>query len=94
MADVNGFVSELIRQRGLGEQARADMTVEVNSRLDDMILDQLDSEAALDEYNFLCDAGDQTQLRAFLEAAIADIDALEAQVLENFRKSYRVRSPA
>lgn len=88
MADVNGFVSELIRQRGLSEQVRSDLSAQVNSRLDDMILDQLDSEAALDEYNFLCDAGDETQLRAFLEAAIPDFDDLENQVLERFRKSY------
>ena len=89
MADVNGFVSDLIRQRGLAEQARPDLLAEVNSRLDDMVLDQLDSEAALDEYNFLCDAGDQTQLRAFLQAAIPDLESLEAQVLDDFRKSCR-----
>ena len=89
MADVNGFVSDLIRQKGLSEQARSDLLAEVNSRLDDMVLDQLDSEAALDEYNFLCDAGDQTQLRAFLQAAIPDLDVLEKQVLDDFRKSYR-----
>ena len=88
MADVNGFVSELIRQRGLSEQDRPDLQAEVNSRLDDMILDQLDSEAALDEYNFLCDGGDETQLRAFLQAAIPDLDTLEKQVFEDFRKSY------
>ncbi|HLY06775.1 MAG TPA: hypothetical protein VKR31_13615 [Rhizomicrobium sp.] len=89
MADVNGFVSELMRQKGLSEQARSDLLTEVNSRLDDMVLDQLDSEAALDEYNSLCDAGDQTQLRAFLQAAIPDLDVLEKQVLDDFRKSYR-----
>lgn len=89
MADVNGFVSDLIRQRGVSEQARSDLLAQVNSKLDDMILDQLDSEAALDEYNFLCDAGDETQLRAFLQAAIPDLDTLESQVLEDFRKSYR-----
>jgi len=52
-----------------------------------MILDQLDSESALDEYNFLYDAGDETQLRAFLQAAIPDLDALESGVLEDFRRS-------
>lgn len=87
MADVNGFVSELIRQRGLGEQARTGLLAQVKSRLDDMILDQLDSESALDEYNFLYDAGDETQLRAFLQAAIPDLDALESGVLEDFRRS-------
>lgn len=94
MADVNGFVSDLIRQKGLPEQARPDLVAGVNSKLDDMILDQLDSEAALDEYNFLCDAGDESELRAFLQAAIPDLDTLESQVLDDFRKSYRVRSPA
>ena len=88
MADVDGFVSGLIRQRGLSEQVRPELSAEVNSKLDDMILDQLESEAALDEYNFLCDAGDETQLRAFLQAAIPDLDALENQVLQDFRKSY------
>lgn len=89
MADVNEFVSDMIRQRGLGENARSNLAEQVNSKLDDMILDQLDSEAALDEYNFLCDAGDETQLRAFLQAAIPDLETLEDQVLEAFRKSYR-----
>jgi hypothetical protein len=88
MADVNGFVSELIRQRGLTEQARTDLSAQVKSRLDDMILDNLESESALDEYNFLYDAGDEGQLRAFLQAAIPDFDALENQVLEDFRKSH------
>ena len=88
MADVNGFVSDLIRQKGLGEQARSDLLAQVNSKLDDMVLDQLDSEAALDEYNFLSDAGDESQLRAFLQAAIPDLDTLEARVLDDFRKSY------
>ncbi|HEY2446507.1 MAG TPA: hypothetical protein VGI20_12300 [Rhizomicrobium sp.] len=87
MADINGFVSEMIRQRGLTEQDRADLLTEVKSRLDDMILDQLDSESALDEYNFLCDAGDETQLRAFLQAAIPDLEALENKVLEDFRSA-------
>lgn len=89
MADVDGFVSGLIRQRGLPEQVRPELSAEVNSKLDDMILDQLESEAALDEYNFLCDAGDQIQLRAFLQAAIPDLDTLENRVLQDFRKSYR-----
>jgi hypothetical protein len=87
MADVKGFVSELMRQRGLGEQARADLSAQVRSKLDDMVLDQLESEAALDEYNFLYDSGDEGQLRAFLQAAIPDLDELETRVLEDFRKS-------
>jgi hypothetical protein len=87
MADVNGFISGIIRQRGLTEQARADLLTEVKSRLDDMILDQLDSEAALDEYNFLCDAGDEAQLRAFLQAAIPDLETLEDKVLEDYRNA-------
>jgi hypothetical protein len=87
MADVNGFVSELMRQRGLTEKAGSDLLTEVKSKLDDMILDQLDSEAALDEYNFLYDAGDEAQLREFLHAVIPDLDVLEKQVLDDFRKS-------
>ncbi|HEX3430884.1 MAG TPA: hypothetical protein VHT03_08355 [Rhizomicrobium sp.] len=87
MADVIGFVSELIRQKGLPEQARPDLLAQVKSKLDDMILDQLESEAALDEYNFLCDSGDERELRAFLLAAIPDLDTLESDVLEDFRKS-------
>ena len=87
MADVNGFVSELIRQRGLPEQSRTDLLAQVKSRLDDMILDKLESESALDEYNFLYGAGDEAQLRAFLQAAIPDFDALENQVLKDFQNS-------
>jgi len=87
MADINGFVSELIRQKGLQEQARPDLVAQVKSKLDDMILDQLDSEAALDEYNFLYDAGDESQLRAFLLSVIPDLDARESQALDDFRKS-------
>jgi hypothetical protein len=88
MADVNGFVSELIRQKGLQESARPNLVAEVKSRLDDLVLDGLESESALDEYNFLYDNGDEAELRAFLVAAIPDLDARESQVLEDFRKSY------
>ena len=88
MADLNGFVSDLMRQKGLGEQARPQLLDEVKSRIDDMILNNLDSESALDEYNFLYDSGDEQQLRAFLVAAIPDLDTLETQVLDAFRSSY------
>ncbi len=88
MADLDGFVSDLIRQRGLGEQARGDILAQVESRLDDMILDNLDTESALDEYEFLLDGGDQGQLRAFLVAAIPDLDEREKQILDDFRSSY------
>ena len=52
-----------------------------------MILDNLESESALDEYNFLYGAGDEAQLRAFLQAAIPDFDVLENQVLKDFQSS-------
>ena len=87
MADLDGFVSDLIRQKGLNEQARASLLDEVKSRMDDMVLDNLDSEMALDEYNFLYDSGDEQQLRAFLVAAIPDLETLEKQVLDDFRSS-------
>lgn len=85
MADLDGFVSGLIRQRGLNEQARPQLIAEVKSRLDDMVLDNLDSESALDEYNFLYEAGDEEQLRAFLLAVIPDLETLEKRVLDDFR---------
>ncbi|HEX3666319.1 MAG TPA: hypothetical protein VHU23_13925 [Rhizomicrobium sp.] len=87
MADVNAFVSDYLRQKGLGEQARAGIVEEVNSRLTGMILDNLDSESALDEYAFLRDNNEENELRAFLESAIPDLDEREKQVLEDFRSS-------
>ena len=87
MADLDGFVSGLIRQKGLNEQARPQLIAEVKSRIDDMILDNLESESAIDEYNFLYDAGDEEQLRSFLLAVIPDLEALENGVLEDFRKT-------
>jgi hypothetical protein len=87
MADLDKFVSDLIRQRGLGEQARADLLVQVKSRINDMILDNLETEAALDEYDFLSSGNDEDGLRAFLVAAIPDLDAREKQVLDDFRAS-------
>jgi hypothetical protein len=88
MADVDGFVSDLIRQRGLGEEARAGILDEVNARLTDLILASLDSESALDEYAFLRDNNEENELQAFLQAAIPDLDEQEKQVLEDFRSSY------
>lgn len=89
MADLDRFVSDLIREKGLDEKQRPELLAEVGEKLDDMVLENLDSTSALDEYNFLYDAGDQKQLRAFLLAAIPDLDAREKQVLEDFRSSYR-----
>ena len=88
MADLDGFVSDLIRQRGLGEQGRPEILAEVKSRLNDMILDNLESESALDEYEFLCDNNEDNELRAFLEAAIPDLDEQEKKILDDFRSSY------
>jgi hypothetical protein len=88
MADLDGFVSDLIRERGLDEQNRADLLDQVKSRIDDMILDNLETEAALDEYDFLSAAKDEEQLRAFLIAAIPDLDVCEQRVLDDFRSSY------
>jgi hypothetical protein len=87
MADVNAFVSDYLRQKRLGEQARAGIVEEVNSRLTGMILDNLDSESALDEYAFLRDNNEENELRAFLESAIPDLDEREKQVLEDFCSS-------
>lgn len=88
MVDLDGFVSDFMRQRGLREQARADILAEVKSRLDDIILDGLESESALDEYEFLLENNDENGLRAFLVAAIPDLDAREQQVLDDFRRTY------
>jgi hypothetical protein len=88
MADVDGFVSGFLRQRALGEKARPDILAAVKSRLDDMILDSLDTDSALDEYQYLLEGGDENQLRAFLVAAIPDLDAREQQVLDEFGRSY------
>lgn len=88
MADVDRFVTDLIRAKGLDEQRHAELVAEVGEKLDDMILDTLESGSALDEYGFLYDSGDQQQLRAFLEAAIPDLDAQEKRVLDEFRSSY------
>lgn len=85
---MDGFVSDLIRQKGLGEQARTDLLAQVKSRINDMILDNLETEAALDEFDFLSSGNDEDELRAFLVAAIPDIDAREKQVLDDFRSSY------
>jgi hypothetical protein len=89
MADLDSFVSDLIREKGLDEKLRPELVVQVEEKIDDMILDNLDSESALDEYGFLYDAGDEQQLRAFLLAAIPDLEAREKQVLDDFRSSYR-----
>jgi hypothetical protein len=88
MVDVDGFVSGFLRQKALGEQARADIMGQIKSRLDDMILDSLETESALDEYQFLLDGGDENKLRAFLVAAIPDLDGREQQILDDFRSSY------
>lgn len=88
MADLDGFVSELIRSRGLSEQGRPGILEEVNAALTDMILDNLESESALDEYAFLRDNNEETELRAFLEAAIPDLDEQEKKVLDDFRSNY------
>jgi hypothetical protein len=88
MADLDGFVSDLIRSRGLSEQDRPAILDEVNARLTDMILDNLESESALDEYAFLRDNNEEKELRAFLEAAIPDLDEQEKKVLDDFRSNY------
>ena len=88
MADVNGFVSDLIRSKGLSEQARPGILEEVNAALTDMILDNLDNESALDEYAFLRDNNEENELRAFLVAAIPDLDEQEKKVLDDFRSNY------
>jgi hypothetical protein len=88
MADLDAFVSDLMRQRGLGEEARAGILDEVNARLTDMILDNLETESALDEYAFLRDNNEENELKAFLEAAIPDLDEQEKQVIEDFRSNY------
>lgn len=89
MVDVDGFVSDFLRQWALTEQARPEILAEVKSRLDDMILDSLESDSALDEYQFLLEGQDDGQLQAFLAAAIPDLDAREQQVLDDFRRTYR-----
>jgi hypothetical protein len=88
MADLDSFVSDLIRGEGLDEKRHAELVSKAGEKLDDMILENLDSESALDEYSFLCDAGDEQQLRAFLLAAIPDLDDREKQVLDDFRASW------
>ncbi|HEX4157301.1 MAG TPA: hypothetical protein VHY79_02405 [Rhizomicrobium sp.] len=88
MADLDGFVSDYLRQKGLGEQARAEIRAEVESRLTDMILDNLESESALDEYAFLRDNNEENELKAFLDAAIPDLDEQEKRVLDDFRSNY------
>jgi hypothetical protein len=88
MADVDGFVSDLIRSRGLDEQARPGILAEVKSKLTDMILDNLESESALDEFEFLRDNNEESELRAFLESAIPDLDEQEKLVLDDFRTNY------
>jgi hypothetical protein len=88
MADLDGFVSDLIRSRGLSEQTRPGFLEEVNAALTDMILDNLESESALDEYAFLRDNNEESELRAFLEAAIPDLDDQEKKVLDDFRSNY------
>ena len=88
MADLDAFVSDYIRQKGLSEQARSDIRDEVETRLTDMILDNLESESALDEYAFLRDNNEETELRAFLVAAIPDLDEQEKKVLDDFRSNY------
>jgi len=88
MADLDAFVSDFLRQKGLGEEARAAIMEEVQSRLTDMILDNLDSESALDEYAFLRDNNEENELKAFLEAAIPDLDDREKKILDDFRSNY------
>ena len=88
MADLDAFVSDYILQKGLGEQARASIREEVESRLTDMVLDNLESESALDEYAFLRDNNEENELKAFLQAAIPDLDEREKQVLDDFRSNY------
>ncbi|HEY3636561.1 MAG TPA: hypothetical protein VGK90_00320 [Rhizomicrobium sp.] len=88
MADVDGFVSDFIREKGLGEQSRPGIVEEVNARLTDMVLDNLESESALDEYAFLRDNKEDKELRAFLEAAIPDLDEQEKKILDDFRANY------
>lgn len=88
MADLNAFVSDFLRQRGLGEQARPKIMAEIEARLTDMILDNLDSESALDEYAFLRDSNEQIELKAFLESAIPDLDEREQQILAEFSRDY------
>jgi hypothetical protein len=88
MADVDGFVTDLIRSRGLSEQARPGILEEVNAALTDMILNNLDNESALDEYAFLRDNNEENELRTFLEAAIPDLDEQEKKVLDDFRSNY------
>jgi DNA-directed RNA polymerase specialized sigma subunit len=88
MIDLDGFVSDFIRQKGLAEHARPEILEEINARLTDMVLDNLESESALDEYAFLRDNNEDKELRAFLEAAIPDLDEREKQVLEDFRSTY------
>jgi hypothetical protein len=88
MADLDGFVSDLIRSRGLSEQARPGILEEVNAALIDMILNNLESESALDEYAFLRDSNEESELRAFLEAAIPDLDEQEKKVLDDFRSNH------
>ena len=88
MTDLNAFVSDFIRLKGLGEHARAGILEEVKSRLDDMILDNLETGSALDEYEFLRDYDEESELRAFLESAIPDLDRQEKQLLDDFRSTY------
>jgi hypothetical protein len=88
MADVDAFVSDLIRSRGLSEQARPDILEEVHAALTDMILNNLENESALDEYAFLRDNNEENELRAFLAAAIPDLDEQEKKVLDDFRSNY------
>lgn len=88
MIDVDAFVSEFLRQHGLGDEARPQILEEVKARLTGVILDNLDSESALDEYAFLRDNNEENELRAFLEAAIPDLDDQEKQVLADFRTNY------
>ena len=88
MADLNTFVSDFLREKGLGDEARPGILDEVQARLTDMVLDNLESESALDEYAFLRDNGEENELRAFLEAAIPDLDDQEKQVLDSFRSTY------
>ena len=88
MADLNTFVSDFLREKDLGDEARPRILDEVQARLTDMVLDNLESESALDEYAFLRDNGEENELRAFLEAAIPDLDDQEKQVLDSFRSTY------
>ncbi|HTT82975.1 MAG TPA: hypothetical protein VMF67_05815 [Rhizomicrobium sp.] len=89
MADLDRFVSDLIREKGLDEKLRPDLLAEIGEKLDEMVLDNLETTSALDEYDFLHDSGNKEELRAFLAAAIPDLDDREKQVLDDFRSSYR-----